>query len=172
VSDQVLEHVQNYPQAIAEMHRVLRPGGAFLHAFPSRYRPVEGHISVPLASFFRPRWWLWLWAALGIRNEFQRGLHAREVVNRNVHFLKHGTNYLTAHEIKRQFGRRFARVEFVEYAFLPYSNRSRFLAKVPLGPAAYRTLSARFVYGARDVALDTLADPTPRALAPPRARSA
>jgi SAM-dependent methyltransferase len=155
ISDQVLEHVQNYPEAVAEMHRILRPGGVFLHAFPSRYRPVEGHIFVPLASFFRPRWWLWLWATLGVRNEVQRGLRAREVVNRNAHFLKHGTNYLTAREIKREFARYFGgRVAFVEHAFLPYSNRPRFLTKVPGGPAAYRLLAARIVYGVRDPAVE------------------
>jgi SAM-dependent methyltransferase len=155
ISDQVLEHVQNYPEAVAEMHRILRPGGCFLHAFPSRYSPVEGHIFVPLASFFHPRWWLWLWAGLGVRNEFQRGLHAREVVKRNADFLRHGTNYLTTREIKREFARYFgSHVAFVEHAFLPYSNRPRFLAKVPGGPALYRLLSARILYGTRDTAVE------------------
>src|SRR5579863_10445048 len=91
-SDQVFEHVLNYPETIAELLRIMRPGGFFLHAFPSRYRIIEGHIYVPMTSIFRPRWWLWLWAALGVRNESQTGLPAREVVRQNVHFLSHATN--------------------------------------------------------------------------------
>jgi SAM-dependent methyltransferase len=55
ISDQVFEHVLNYPQAIEELRRVMRVGGVFLHAFPSRYRVIEAHIFVPLASMFRPR---------------------------------------------------------------------------------------------------------------------
>src|SRR5215469_11517286 len=72
ISDQVFEHVLNYPQAIEELRRVMRVGGVFLHTFPSRYRVIEAHIFVPLASIFRPRWWLWLWALLGVRNEFRK----------------------------------------------------------------------------------------------------
>ena len=71
LSDQVFEHVLNYPQAIAELRRITRPGGFFLHAFPSRHRLLETHIHVPLASIFRPQWWLWIWALVGVRNEFQ-----------------------------------------------------------------------------------------------------
>ena len=55
ISNQVFEHVLNYPQAIEELRRVMRVGGVFLHAFPSRYRVIEAHIFVPLASMFRPR---------------------------------------------------------------------------------------------------------------------
>jgi SAM-dependent methyltransferase len=150
ISDQVFEHVLNYPQAVAELHRITRPGGFFLHAFPSRYRPLEGHIHVPLASIFRPRWWLWLWAILGVKNEFQQGLPPREVVEKNAHFLTHGTNYPPIREIKREFASRFSKVAFVEHVFLPYSHRPRALAKVPFGPTIYGLLASRFLYGVRD----------------------
>jgi SAM-dependent methyltransferase len=149
VSDQVLEHIQNYPQMIAELSRILRPGGFFLHAFPSRSRPIEAHIYVPWSSIFRPRWWLWLWAAVGLRNAFQKGLPAREVVEQNAHFLAHGTNYLPPREIKREFRKCFSQVAFVEHAFLPHSERPKFLAKVPLGATLYALLSGRFLYGVR-----------------------
>ncbi len=149
VSDQVFEHVLNYPEAIAELHRVMRPGGCFLHVFPSRYALIEGHIFVPLTTVFRPRWWLWIWALLGVRNEFQRGLSARETVDANAHFLALGTKYLPPREIKRLFARHFERVEFVERLFLPYSIRPRFLTKVPFGPFLYGLLCHRFLYGVR-----------------------
>lgn len=149
ISDQVFEHVLDYPQAIAELHRVVRPGGVFLHCFPSRYRWLEGHIFVPMASMFRPRWWLWLWAALGIRNEFQTGMSTAEVVAANAHFLEHGTLYLGPTQIKREFGGYFSSVEFVERFFLRYSRRSWALRYIPGGAAGYGLLKARFLYGKR-----------------------
>ena len=147
ISDQVFEHVLNYPQAIEELHRVMRVGGVFLHIFPSRYRVLEPHIYVPLSTIFRPRWWLWLWALLGVRNEFQHGLSAREVVEKNTHFLKCGTNYRRPREIKQEFVKCFGQVEFVERVFLPRSNRPRALAKVPFGAALYGLLAERFLHG-------------------------
>lgn len=149
ISDQVFEHVLDYPQAIAELHRVMRPGGVFLHAFPSRYRLLEGHICVPMTSMFRPRWWLWLWAALGVRNEFQAGLCAAEVVERNAQFLDRGTHYLGPRRIKREFARYFSSVEYVERIFLPHSKRPRPLAKIPFGADLYGLLWNRFLYGRR-----------------------
>jgi len=162
ISDQVFEHVLNYPQAIEELRRVMRVGGVFLHAFPSRYRVIEGHIYVPMSSIFRPRWWLWLWALLGVRNEFQHGLSAKEVVEKNVQFLKHGTNYPPTREVKSEFQRCFSQVEFVERVFLPYSNRPRALAKVPLGPALYGLLASRFLYGVRGAVEDIVNCAHPR----------
>jgi SAM-dependent methyltransferase len=141
ISDQVFVHVLNYPQAIEELRRVMRVGGVFLHTFPSRYRVIEPRIYVPLASIFRPRWWLWLWALLGVRNDFQHGLPAREVVEKNAHFLKVNTNYLHAREVKQEFSRCFSQVEFVERVFLLHSNRARANPPPTKGPATGRTLS-------------------------------
>lgn len=95
ISDQVFEHVRNYGEVLSELARVGKPGAAMLHIFPARYRLIEGHIGVPLACFFRPRWWLWLWARLGVRNEYQRGLSVAETVKRNGEFLAQMTNYLS-----------------------------------------------------------------------------
>jgi SAM-dependent methyltransferase len=149
ISDQVFEHVLDYPQAIAELHRVMRPGGAFLHCFPSRYRWIEGHIFVPMASMFRPRWWLWIWAAVGIRNQFQSEMSAAQVVEANAQFLEHGTLYLGPRRIKAEFGRYFSSVEYVERFFLPHSRRLSALHYIPGGAAAYGLLKSRFLYGKR-----------------------
>jgi 2-polyprenyl-3-methyl-5-hydroxy-6-metoxy-1,4-benzoquinol methylase len=53
VSHEVLEHVQNYGEALREIRRLLKPGGISIHIFPSRYAPVEPHVYVPLATFVR-----------------------------------------------------------------------------------------------------------------------
>ena len=42
----VFEHVQDVPRALAECHRILRPGGQLFVVFPSYYQPVEHHLSM------------------------------------------------------------------------------------------------------------------------------
>jgi SAM-dependent methyltransferase len=130
-SEQVFEHVMNPDDALRELARVLRPHGVGLHLFPSRYRPVECHVLVPFAGAFRPRWWLGLWARLGLRNRFQQGLDAHETVQRNERFLRDETNYLGRNELELTFGRWFETVDFVEAHMLASTEgRARLLAPV------------------------------------------
>jgi len=142
VSDQVFEHVRNYEQAVSELRRVMKPGAVCLHIFPSRYILIEPHLFVPFASCFHPRWWLTLWAALGVRNQFQQGLSVAETVERNAKFLSTGVNYLPPSELARQFSRGF-RTRDVERQLM---NRSR-RAKMFLLPVLYRTFWQRCLLG-------------------------
>jgi len=80
-SHQVFEHVQNYDEALAEIRRVLAPGGVSLHVFPPRWSLREAHTFVPFAGAFHPAWYLRLWAGLGLRNQFQQDLGAAETVD-------------------------------------------------------------------------------------------
>lgn len=143
VSDNVLEHVRNYPEMIAEFHRVLRPGGLMLHLFPSLLRPVEAHVFVPLASFFRPYWWLRLWAALGIRTRFQAGMTAAQVAHFNQQWLPRHTNYLSLAGLRRSFEPAF-RLHFVEGEFMRL-GRARWVVL----PWIYRTFFSRVMLGVR-----------------------
>lgn len=118
VSTSVFEHVQNQANAIAEIGRVLKPDGATLHIFPSRWRPIEPHIMVPFGGVLQNQLWLSIWAALGIRNEFQRGLNARETVANNVAYCANGIKYLSATTIRQLWQSTFADVHFTEQAFL------------------------------------------------------
>lgn len=99
VSTSVWEHAQNTREFFLELHRVLRPGGVSMHLYPGKwYLPYEPHIYVPLVNFFWPhcpRWWLALWARLGVRNEFQQGKPWREVVEVNERYCQTGLIYLT-----------------------------------------------------------------------------
>jgi hypothetical protein len=82
-----------------EIHRVLREGGLSIHLFPSKWRLfVEPHIRVPFASWFwpfLPKWWLSLWAFVGIRNEFQKGKSWQEVSDLNYKYCKQNLSYWT-----------------------------------------------------------------------------
>ena len=133
-SKQVLEHVQNYDETLAEIRRVLRPTGVSLHVFPSRWRPIESHVHVPFASVFRPYWWLLFWAYLGIRKASQRrrGFGPSEVARRNREGLTTHTNYLPKREISRFVQRHFDEHQFCERAALSYSRLAPLYSALPL----------------------------------------
>lgn len=94
ISEQVLEHVKDQIGMLWELHRIMRPGGHALHVFPARYCPIEPHIYVPLGGLLGHRCWYKLWALLGIRNEFQKGLPADETADLNAFYFVEGLNYI------------------------------------------------------------------------------
>lgn len=133
LSDQVMEHVKDYPSTLAEISRVLKPEGVSLHYFPSRYSLIEQHIHVPLAALIQQHWWLLLWAYLGIRQEEQRGIPATTVAQRNYSFIRGNTNYLERSKILHYFSTNFKNNVFCEDIFIKnnqYSHRSIFLYRL------------------------------------------
>lgn len=153
ISDQVFEHVMDYDGALREISRVLKDGGASLHLFGSRYMPIELHVYVPGATIFRARWWLLLWARLGVRNPYQEGDSAAVVATKNRDYLRERTNYPTRREIERAFARYFPVVRFSEREFLlrsePERRLRRLIGALPLLPNVYSGLRSRVVYAAK-----------------------
>lgn len=121
-SNQVFEHVQNYPEALSEIYRVLKPGGCSLHFFPSRYRPIEAHVFVPLAGIFRSYNYLVFWAFLGIRNSYQKGLGFKEVARINHQYLTTRTTYFTKKEIYDRVFNQFKNASFPEKYFIKHGG--------------------------------------------------
>lgn len=152
VSDQVFEHVQNYPEALAEIKRVLKPEGSALHVIPSRYHPIEGHVFVPLATIFQEYAYLAFWAFLGIRNPFQKGLKWKEVAHLNYEYLNNHTTYYTKSKISRLITSQFGNISFVEAIFIKYhSGRIQrylypLLRKFPFISSVFCTLHSRVVF--------------------------
>lgn len=151
-SEQVFEHVHNYPEAVHELRRIIKPGGSCLHFFPSRYQLFERHIWVPLAGVITSYPWLRFWAMLGLRTRNQRGLSAGEVAQRNYTFLRDRTNYLPKRLIRAHFEKHFASVEFAESRFLEHSKRAQKFAPLirwsNILPATYSTFRNRVVFAA------------------------
>jgi SAM-dependent methyltransferase len=141
ISSHVFEHVRNYNTALAELRRVVKPNGVGLHVFPARWCPIEGHVYVPFSGVFRPRWWLGLWALLGIRNKYQQSLSARETLEANLKFLSEHTNYLPSREIERLFLLHFRDLRHVEGTFLTHSRRAKYCP-----PSLYRRFRAQCIY--------------------------
>ena len=143
VSDQLFERVR------ATRHRRRAPPRDETRRrvpahLPSRYTPIEPHVHVPFGCCFHPRWWLALWASLGVRNRYQRGLSAAQVTELNAGYLRTGVNYLPPAELRRQFSRGF-RIRGAEAQFMRHSRR----AAVFLLPALYRTFWQRCVHGVK-----------------------
>ena len=153
VSDQVLEHVLDYPSALKEMHRVLKDDGFCLHLFPSRYKLIEPHIFVPLATVVQKYWWLRLWAGMGVRKKEQSGLPPGKVAALNYEYLKTSTNYLSKTEINNHIGGYFHEIKYCESEFLKYSNRGRVVYQIswllPFLPRLYSGLFSRVIYFAK-----------------------
>jgi SAM-dependent methyltransferase len=146
VSNQVLEHVQNYEEAFREIRRVLKPGGISIHIFPSRYTPVEPHIYVPLATFIRSMNWLKLWAYIGIRNEYQKDLPSRRVAELNEQYLRRCTKYLTKSELRHQITKSFSTILFVEKEYLAAGKRyGPTIAKLPFVPLLFGEFVERVI---------------------------
>jgi SAM-dependent methyltransferase len=133
----VFEHVMDYDSALAEIRRVLKPNGISVHLFPAPWKPIETHAFVPFASRIRWYWWLYLWALVGIRNEFQRGYSASRTARENLRFLENEANYLTKTQIRDHVRRHFDACEFVEEAAFP-GRRYEFFRRYPPLLPAYR----------------------------------
>ena len=150
-SDQVLEHVQDHARAFAEMRRVMKPGAVSLHIFPARLKPTEGHVFVPLGGLIQNRWWLTLWALLGIRNSFQTGKGFREVVDLNFKYLHDRTNYLSKSEIIAAVSACFDRLRFAEREMIKhtYGGARRLYPLVrwlPFIASLYSTFYCRVIF--------------------------
>jgi len=149
VSSGVLEHCMDYEGSLKELNRVLKPQGSFLHFFPPKWALFEHHIHVPFAGAIQWKWWLKLWASLGVRNVYQRHMSAEETAADNHKFLKTGTNYLSRREVSKHFSRYF-RIRFCEDVF--FRNTDSGARRLPsfLAPA-YRTFQNCMLYGFKEL---------------------
>jgi SAM-dependent methyltransferase len=150
-SNSVLEHVQDLDAALSEIHRVLKPGGASLHLFPPRARPIEPHVLVPLGGVLRNRPWLLLWAWLGVRNSFQKRLSYLAVARGNHTYLHSRTFYRSKRELRARICRQFGNVIFADRQMIKhsYGNARRlapFVEWLPICASLYGSFYNRCVF--------------------------
>jgi len=124
-SNHVIEHVakSTFPSFLSEISRVLKPGGYCFHVFPSKYQLYEGHLFIPFGGFFRPYWWILLWALLGIRKKNQKGQSAVQVAKFNQYCLKNKYNHMTKHKLRKEFLNYFSKVIFCEDVMIRYAPK-------------------------------------------------
>ena len=153
-SNSVLEHVEDLDGAMAEIERVLKPDGTSLHFFPPRGRPIEPHVFVPFAGMLRARPWLYLWAFVGVRNPFQKGLGFARVARSNHAYLHSQTFYRSTRDFTSRMRRHFRTVVLADRQMIAHSyGRARRLAGparlLPPLAAAYGALHQRCVFCAK-----------------------
>jgi SAM-dependent methyltransferase len=125
-STSVFEHALNKDECLAEIHRILKPGGYSMHILPSKwYMPWEPHIYVPFANFMWPNvpmWWLNLWAFLGVRNWLQTRMTWREAAEWNRDYCRRGLSYWTLKELRQTSQQVFGNFELPMQYFIEHSE--------------------------------------------------
>jgi SAM-dependent methyltransferase len=129
INNQVIEHVPDLDRMLAEIYRVLKPGGAVLSLFPHRWAIYEGHCGVPLLHWFPRRSWirvLWAfgWRLLGL-GYFREGKSAWSWSRDFCEWLDRWTHYRSYHVIKVHFAKRFAAMEHYEDVWLHWCHLHR-----------------------------------------------
>lgn len=122
LSNQVMEHVEHLPQALAEIQRVLKPGGQLLSLFPHKGVIREAHCGIPFLHRLK---WLGRWRvpyAFALRSigvGLNKGAKSRWQWARDYcDYVDQWTHYRHLGEIQREFGRHFEIVEHLEEDYL------------------------------------------------------
>lgn len=106
VSWQTLEHVANLENSLAEMARVLRPGGTAIHIYPPRNCFLERHYNVPLGHRLHYRWYYRFWSLVGMCGRHCRELSAAERARRGWEYARLALNY-TENSRMEELARRY-----------------------------------------------------------------
>jgi SAM-dependent methyltransferase len=103
ISNQVFEHVADPPAALAEISRVLKPGGVFLALFPDSSSWFEGHIGlyfVHRMSRGLAHAYMMLCHRVGF-GYYRRGKTAREWADFMLHQLETDVFYHSPNDLRR-----------------------------------------------------------------------
>jgi SAM-dependent methyltransferase len=124
VNNQVMEHVSDLDAALAEINRVLKPGGTVLSIFPSADVWREGHIGIPFAHRFRKGsrtrfYYTWALRALGLGTWKDQAPTSRQWARDKLLWIDRWTCYRSRREIFRAYRRYFVS-ELVEHDYIVY----------------------------------------------------
>jgi SAM-dependent methyltransferase len=132
INNQVMEHVENIDIVLAEIRRVLKPGGAVLSLFPDKGVWREGHVGVPFVHWFpkRTKFRVWYAAAfrllgLGYNKENKSPMQWSHFA---CEWLDKWTHYRSRSAIHSSYGKYFEGLKHIEDHWL----RMRAGAKQPL----------------------------------------
>jgi SAM-dependent methyltransferase len=133
VSNQVMEHVEDLELTLAELYRVVRPGGAVLSVFPHKSVWREGHCGVAFLHWFPKRsrarfYYATLCRALGFGYHKEKLGSISDWARNRCQYLDEQTFYRTLPEIHRLYGKYFRNLRHWEASFL----RERFGSRLGL----------------------------------------
>jgi SAM-dependent methyltransferase len=131
VSNQVFEHIEDLDYALAEIMRVLEPGGLLFTLFPTKEVWREGHCGIPFSHWFPAsnalRYpYVRLMRAVGLG--YHKGAKSQsQWVRHKLAFLDNFTSYRTYGEILTAINRHSDSIEGWEADYLSYRlERRRF----------------------------------------------
>ena len=156
VNNQVMEHVENLDVVLAEIHRVLKPGGTVLSLFPSRDVFREGHIGIPFAHRL-PRGsqlrllYTWALRSLGLGTWKQEAPTCRQWALDKLAWIDTYTHYRSRRDIFASYDRYFLNElresDYIRFRLLDRPGRSA-LARIaelsvvaPIARAIFRKLA-------------------------------
>jgi ubiquinone/menaquinone biosynthesis C-methylase UbiE len=152
ISDQVFEHVQDQEKVFREIYRVLKRDGVSVHVIPGKWQIIEQHMYVPFGGLIKSASYYYVWALMGIRTKWQRGLSAKETAKRNTVYAKESLNYLSCGEYERLMSRIRFRYSWEDLAYMQTSYKPRvqtlaaISAKFPLMLRLIRMCVQRVLY--------------------------
>lgn len=122
INNQVMEHVEHLDSVLAELHRVLKPGGVVLSLFPDKGVWREGHCGIPFLHWFSKNSNARIYYAAGFRI-LGFGYHkgTKSVMRWSVDFcdwLDKWTHYRTRQEIKSIYCKYFSNIKYIENYWL------------------------------------------------------
>ena len=163
-NNQVMEHVKDLDAVLAEIHRVLKPGGTVLSIFPSIGVFREGHIGIPFSHWFpkgsRARF-LYTWAlrGMGLGTWKQQAPTCRQWAIDKLRWLDDYTCYRRRRDILVIYGRYFRselrEPDYIRYRLLRHPRLAACsrLLDLPLGPAiasaVFRNLAFMVIVSSR-----------------------
>lgn len=145
VNNQVMEHVDDLEGVLAELHRVLEPGGLLLSIFPSRDVFREGHIGIPFSHRFRRDsrarfYYTWALRGLGLGTWKEQAPTARQWAIDKLCWIDTYTRYRTRAAIFAAYGRYFRNetreLDYIRYRLLDRPGRAWIVSALRLRPAA------------------------------------
>ena len=147
LNNQVMEHAEDLDAVLAEIHRVLVPGGTLLSIFPARDVWREGHIGIPFSHWFpkgsRLRFlYTCVLRSLGLGYWKEQAASRRQWASDKLAWIDAYTHYRPRREIFGSFGRYFEN-DLREPDYIRFRLRDRKwraplarLLDLPFAPAA------------------------------------
>jgi SAM-dependent methyltransferase len=143
INNQVMEHVESLEVVLAEIARVLKPGGQVLSLFPDKGVWREGHCGIPFLHWFPKSSGARIYYAAALRAAglgYNKG--DKTVMQWSEDFcnwLDRWTHYRTSQEIDSTYGKYFATSRSIEGDWLKarLDRRAALAAALPTGLQAF-----------------------------------